>query len=301
VDWCYLGKERFTAPFFYQAIEDSLRDPFNLLFRYQPSIEKLGEWSKIRPGLKPTGFIFHMSRCGSTLVSQMLAALPDNIVISEAAPLDSVLRAHFRNPQLTEEERIDWLRWMISALGQRRTGDEKHYFIKFDAWNTLALPLIRRAYPDVPWLFLYRDPVEVLVSQLGQRGAHMIPGVIDPVLFGMDLKTATEISPEGYCAKVLAHICEAALEHRENGGRLINYAELPEALWASGATFFGHGLTDSEVEAMQSVTKFHAKNPATVFEHDSARKRTKATEPVLRAVSEWLAPTYERLEAARKQ
>ena len=36
------------------------------------------------PGIDPTGFIFHLARCGSTLVSQMLAALPEHIVLSEA-------------------------------------------------------------------------------------------------------------------------------------------------------------------------------------------------------------------------
>jgi hypothetical protein len=36
----------------------------------------------------PDGFVFHMSRCGSTLVAQMLAVVPDHVVVSEAEPLD---------------------------------------------------------------------------------------------------------------------------------------------------------------------------------------------------------------------
>ena len=65
------------------------------------------------------------------------------------------------------EQRIEWLRGVVSALGQPRLGTEKHLFIKFDAWKVLDLPLIRRAFPAVPWIFLYRDPVEVLTSQPG--------------------------------------------------------------------------------------------------------------------------------------
>ena len=41
-----------------------------------------------------------MSRCGSTLVSQMLAALPQNIVISEAAPIDAVVQLNRAQPDL---------------------------------------------------------------------------------------------------------------------------------------------------------------------------------------------------------
>ena len=80
VDWGCLGKERFTDPLFEQTIDVCLRHPFNLLFRHQTPIELLGEVAATFPMVPPSGFIFHLSRCGSTLVSQMLAALPQNIV-----------------------------------------------------------------------------------------------------------------------------------------------------------------------------------------------------------------------------
>src|SRR5688572_22366488 len=81
VDWCYLGSQRFETGFFEQTIGKCMTRPFNLLFRQQTPIEVLEEWHEIRPGLKPTGLVFHMSRCGSTLVSQMLTAIPTNVVI----------------------------------------------------------------------------------------------------------------------------------------------------------------------------------------------------------------------------
>ena len=175
VDWCYLGKDRFKDSFFDQTVGECLRQPFNLLFRDQTPIDVLGQWNELRPGLSPTGFIFHMSRCCSTLISRMLASLPQNIVISEARPIDSTLRAHFHSDAVTDERRIAWLRWMVSALAQRRRGKEQHFFIKFDAWNVLEVPLIRRAFPAVPWVFVYRDPVEVLVSQLIIGGRRWCP------------------------------------------------------------------------------------------------------------------------------
>lgn len=298
VDWCYLGKQRFEAAFFEQTIGKCMARPFNLLFRKQTPIEILEEWHQTRPGLKPTGFIFHMSRCGSTLVSQMLAALPTNIVISEARPIDATVRAQFTSTETTDDQRIAWLRWMVSALGQRWLGGEQHLFIKFDAWNTLDLPLIRRAFPDVPWIFLYRDPVEVLVSHFNNRGAHMIPGVLTPSLFGMDAETAFSLRPEDYCAKVLATICTAGLQQSRHG-RLVSYRQLPEVVPESLLKFFNLRCSDDEIASVRAVAKRDIKNPAATFQNDSEKKRDKATEAILEAAAKWLYPVFEDLEAAR--
>lgn len=298
VDWAYLGTSHFSEPFFNETVERCLRSPFNLLFRHQTSIELLREQFERQPGLPPAGFIFHMSRCGSTLVSQMLAAAPANIVISEASPIDSVLRGNLY-PGLTPERRVEWLRWMISALGQPRTGSERRLFVKFDAWNILDFLLVRTAFPDTPWIFLYRDPIEVMVSQINRRGAHTIPTVVPPETFGMDLPTATSLSPEDYCAKVLAVTCHAALRHFPEGGRLINYTQLPEELWSSILDFFGVTPTESELATMAAAAKLDAKNPATVFSDDRLRKKEQATESMRAAAEKWLYPVYEQLEAAR--
>ena len=210
VDWCYLGTQRFREPFFEQTLQQLLWQPFNMLFRHQTPIETLAKLQDAQPGLPPSGFIFHMSRCGSTLTAQMLAALPKNIVISEADPIDRVLRANLGHTRIAEEQRAIWLRGLIGALGQVRNAGERQLFIKFDSWNILDLPVIRRAFPQTPWIFLYRDPVEVMVSHGRQRGSQMLPGVLDPRALGMDLATVQQVSLDEYCARVLAAVCEAA-------------------------------------------------------------------------------------------
>jgi hypothetical protein len=121
------------------------------------------------PGPAPDGLVFHMSRCGSTLVAQMFAALPDSMVVSEPPPLDDVLQISLLGGADTA---IAALRAMSAAFG-RRGG--RPFVLKLDAWHALALPLFRRAFPDTPWVFLYRDPVEVLVSHMRQRGSQMLP------------------------------------------------------------------------------------------------------------------------------
>jgi len=300
IDWVYLGAKPFAEPFFDQTIGDCLRHPFNLLFRHQTPIEVLHQRHETHPGVEPTGFIFHMSRSGSTLVTRMLASLPQNIVISEARPLDSTLQAHLRSAQVSEQDRIAWLRWMVSALAQQRLGGETHFFIKFSGWHVLELPLIRKAFPNVPWIFLYRDPIDVLVSEMEQRG-QMIPYFLHQSLFGSDAPLVVAMEPEAYSAVILATLCDSALRHRDNGGLLINYTQLPDAVWSSISEFFSVRWTEVEKETMKKVTKVHSKMPAGIFQHDSSRKQEKATAEAREAAQRWLYPIYEKLESQRKQ
>jgi hypothetical protein len=299
VDWCYLGKRRFREPFFETTIEACLRHPFNLLFRHQLPLDSLVEWQKIRPGLKPSGFIFHMSRCGSTLIAQMLAALPQNIVISEAAPMDDVLRV--KRHDVAEPQQVASLSGLLSALGRPRNGDEKQFFVKFDTWHIFNLPLIRRAFPDVPWIFLYRDPAEVIVSQLRERAVHLLPGVVDLGLPGLDFASTAHLPPEEHIARALACICTAGLEQlRSGGGRAVNYTELPEAVCTSLRDYFRLDCTAADLDQMRNVTQFDAKNPSLFFSKNPANK-SKEVPPLVREMSaRWIEPVYAELEALRK-
>jgi hypothetical protein len=297
VDWCFLGNERLTEPFFDDSILKRFREPFNLLFRHQTSIDFLGELNDLSKGLKPSGFIFHLSRCGSTLVSQMLAALERNIVISEASPLDFVLRA----AEIPEKTRIKWLQWMVNALGQQRNPLEENFFIKFDSWNTLELQLIKRAFPDVPWIFLYRNPVEVIVSHIRQRGAHMIPGLIPGLLPELSFDESIRISPEEFCAQILGKVCRSALDSLKNGaGLAVNYAELPEAVESKILNHFKVQTSPEDLEKMLSTTKFNAKNPGMDFSADTEKKRKEASAEAVRAAEKYVVPVYEELENVRK-
>lgn len=297
VDWCFLGKERLTEPFFDDSIAKRFREPFNLLFRHQTPIEFLDSPDRFSNGLKPTGFIFHLSRCGSTLISQMLAALEQNIVISEASPIDFVLRAS----KISEEQRVKWLRNIINALGQKRNPREKNFFIKLDSWNTLELNLIKRAFPDVPWIFLYRNPVEIIVSHIKQRGAHMVPGLIGKIVPGLSFKKSVQIPPEEYCARVLGEICKNALQSLKNGeGLAVNYTELPDAVNAKILKHFNVSLDREDHEKMLATTKFNAKSPQMNFVGDTETKKREAGTAAIQAAEKFVNPYYKELETIRK-
>lgn len=304
-DWAYVGSGPFREPFFEQSVVRWRSKPFNRLFQYTTPIDMLADaqpqQSHLMPNLMsnlaPTGFIFHMSRCGSTLLSQMLAASARHIVISEAEPIDTVVQARRARPGLSEEEQIEMLRSVVSALGQMRSGDEQHFFVKLDSWHAMALPLFRRAFPGTRWIFLYREPVEILVSQFRKRGLHMVPGLLGDIF---DRGSPETQAPEAYCAHVLARIGESVLRNYAPGpGLLVNYASLLEAVWTDVLPHFGVGCSAIDRAAMAEIGQYDAKSPELRFAHDSAAKRKAAT-PAIRAAAEQLNALHARLEALRQ-
>jgi len=301
VDWCHFGDVRLTEPFFRDSVAIALREPFNQAFRRETPIEALRDWRHASPGLTPTAFLFHASRCGSTLVTQMLAALGTHIVVSEPPMLDAVLRARFMQPGLDEATQLEWLRGLVSALGQPRHG-ETGYVIKLDAWSIFELALVRKAFPGVPWIYLYRDPLEIAVSQVRERGAYMVPGVLGPALTIFPPREAIDMPAETFIARVLGKMLEAGHAGCEHaGGHALHYAELPEALWTSCRTLLGIPGDAATRAKLQAAARWNAKNPQLEFAADVERKQREARPELRRLVDEWAAPAYRAIEALRME
>jgi len=293
VDWCHTTGIEFNDPFFDQTVERCLRHPYRLLFRRLTPIECL---APLAPAVRPDGFVFHLSRCGSTLVTQMLATRADTLVLSEPGPLDTIIRS-----PAPATDKQTWLRWMMTALGHAAAAGQRHTVVKLDTWTTIDLDVVLAAFPSVPWVFVYRDPIDILVSQMSHRGYHVIPGGLSEATVGIDAATAVELPPEEYAARVMRRIGDTALASMDDGrGLLVEYGELPRAVVDRIAAHFGLSTTAADVGAMLAVVGRDAKNPAVAFVDDTARKRAAATPAVSEAAERWLRPMYRQLEQRRR-
>jgi hypothetical protein len=233
-----------------------------------------------------------MSRCGSTLTAQMLAAAPETIVVSEAQPIDQMLQIAMRNPEVGAGLFAN----MIAGLCQVRDDRHRRAVIKLDSWHTLALPFFRYVFPDVPWAFLYREPAEVLASQVLQRGIQTVPEYLPPALFGLTPDDA--VDSEAYCARVLARTCKAVLQPLADGGGIaVNYRELPDALFTRIAPHFGLEISAEARAAMRTVAARDAKRPSLPFDASQPAKSDVMT-PALRAIAEeHMGVIYREIEA----
>ncbi|MBS0470607.1 MAG: aspartyl beta-hydroxylase [Proteobacteria bacterium] len=290
VDWVHFGDQPLREPFFEDSVRIAMRRPINLFARHRTTLAGLRSAVLANASAPPAGFVFHMSRCGSTLAAQMFASDPQTIAVSEAQPLDQVLQLAARNPAAAPM----LVRDMVAALCQIRDDRSTRAVIKLDSWHTLALPLFRQVFPEVPWVFLYREPVEVLASQLYQRGIQTVPEYLSPELFGLSRDDALE--PEDYCARVLGRTCEAALQFPE-GGLVVNYRELPDAVFSRIAPHFGIDVTQEMRAAMTDVAAQDAKRPSIPFDPQQPEKRKLMTAELRAIATRRLAPVYRELEA----
>ncbi|HSS25481.1 MAG TPA: hypothetical protein VLL82_14015 [Mycobacterium sp.] len=131
VDWADLSAERFVDPFFDQTVARWASGP-GARPLVRTGLEALLALDS-EPSLEPAGMIFHLSRCGSTLVSRLLGTLPGVVVAAEPAPLNALLGL---DPDRVDEAGlVRVVRLLVRALGRCRHGDERRLVLKCTSWN----------------------------------------------------------------------------------------------------------------------------------------------------------------------
>ncbi|SMC21319.1 hypothetical protein SAMN02745857_01184 [Andreprevotia lacus DSM 23236] len=297
LDWAFFDRHALQEPFFHNSTDSVLQLPFNQLFRRDTALDVLAAWAEQPADTAPAAFVFHASRCGSTLIARMLSRLASHTVLSEPAPLDTLLRAHYTDPVATRWQR-DSLRGLLACYGQRRRGGERSLVVKLDAWNIFELPLLRAAFPDTPWIFLYRDPLEIVVSQLRQPGVHVVPGMLGASPLTLPFDEVSGLTRAEFVAQVIGQIlAEGERQCRAHGGIAVNYSELPGAVTGRLAGLFDLHADDLALAAAGAGQ--HAKRPEQGFSPDGDDKRREAGPEVLAAVAQYAQPAYQALEALR--
>lgn len=288
VEWLHFAGMPLTDPFFEETMRKARALPFNRLMRCATPLSAIEPFADAPP---PDGLVFHMSRCGSTLVGQMLGAVPDHIVVAEPPVLDTMIQLVGRGtlPPMM-------VRAMAGALTRDRDGQARHRFLKLDAWHSFVLPLLRGVWPDTPWVFLYRDPIEVLVSQQRRPGMHARPGVLPLEAYGID--PAEGAAAGHYAAWILDRICRSAADAVDEDCLLLNYDQLPGALTDAVLPHFGVEPAAGAHEKIVAAGGRYSKAPDQAFTADGEAKQLAASAS-LRAAAAPLLATYARLEAQR--
>jgi hypothetical protein len=314
VRWLVVGETALVEPFFPQTFARFVTGS-PAAGRATTDLQELLDRGAEGGRRKPQGFIFHMSRCGSTVVANALRALRRSRVIAEARPLNQILGAPI--PTGGQEYRIALIRAVAGALGGRAprdptgpSGEESGapYFVKFSSWNVLYLPLIRAAFPGVPSVFVYRHPVEVMVANQSRGGSWMrawsavrrAPAAVTAVT-GVDGGELADLTPEAYCARVLGSFCRAALESPAEGRLFVNHRDLSPAILPTLLTFFRADADEEERALMECAMRLDAKDPERrrLFTDDSAVRQAAASDSIRALAHQWAMGPYERLERLR--
>ena len=120
----------------------------------------------------PTGVVFHETRCGSTLTANLLASFAPahTRVYSESPPPVAALKAcdsNPCNPRLHQQLIQDVFYMMGRTIRKERP---QFVFYKIQSIGAMNIDKFTDAFPDTPWVFLYRDTVEIMQSHLKGLG-----------------------------------------------------------------------------------------------------------------------------------
>jgi hypothetical protein len=276
--WIDTYGEPFTEPFFEETILKFKSLPGRKLrFSAVSDLDVMQEWAKDLNEIEPAAFIFHISRCGSTLVSQLLATSDENIVLSEVSFFDSILRLPYQGHNFEQAAINQLLKAAITYYGQERTGTNnpvenknKQIFIKTDSWHLFFHKQFRHLYPSAPFVFIYRTPDEVLRSHSKVRGMQAVPGVIEPELFGFKNEEEVFEGLDIYLAKVLESYFWQCLEIIQNDKNflLLNYSEGAITMVEKIAAFTGRALSAQDRVNMTERSRYHSKKPGEPFSED---------------------------------
>ena len=264
--------------------------------------------------LNLTGVVFHESRCGSTLVANALTAMnpKENRVYSESAPpitaLKSICGEKYQSCSVHQAAQI--LADTIYLMSRSNDPQEKRVFFKIQSVGALNIEVFQNAFPRTPWIFVYRDPVQVMMSQLkmGAKYANCVRGrgrpnqLVTELAHAKDLRVR-ELTDEQFCAAHLGTITESAvdaMQRQPHLGTPVNYVQLPDILYKDILpNKFGVKLSQEEIDNIVQISGVYSKGTggrSGEFKSDSEAKEHSATTEVKEAAHLFMDESYAILE-----
>jgi hypothetical protein len=249
------------------------------------------------PGtIAPRGIIYHVSKCGSTLVSQVLKQLDGVTVYSQPPALNDLLMP----PHACSAGDMTQALRQFGALLARHAGGP--YVLKLESWNVLYCHLLQRAFPATPWVFCMRDPIDVAVSVLEDPD----PGSWYPQLRRDDnpffaqfgLPTDSRLPAGDHIALFYLQFCAAIRQLARPMGRIIQYDSMPASIWTIVAPAFNLAISADAQARMERAAAFYSKAPTGSrrrFVADSTDKRRRVAADIRAAIDAKARPVYEQM------
>ena len=298
--WMQMADVSFSEPFFQQTV-DRVRAAHPDRTERFTEFDALLQLDQILPRVEPAGFIFHSSRCGSTLLANACRSVNGSVVLSEANAIDKLVARFITDADDPVKESIYLvcLRAVVNALAQHESG-EHGVFVKFACCSVSQLERIRRIWPNVPWIFLYRDPIETIVSNVSNPPAWLLDDDrrILAHITGTSPAHVADMSLEERCARSIGSFFLTAHTLANDNSMLLNYNQLSLPAISNILKFFNVRASTEELERIASGTRIYSKEISTVreFVPDADEKQKLATDHVREAAERWAMQPYALLE-----
>lgn len=239
----------------------------------------------------PAGVIFHVSRCGSTLQSQMLKQRGGIVVYAEPLAVNELLAGA---PAEDRSRRVAALR----SLGARFAAHAgRPYVLKLSSWNLLYAEWLAEAFPDSPWALCVRDPLEVCVS-LQSRQPSWLRAENAGLFAGRPDLADMPANPQERAALFVRAFLRAGARLPAQRGLIVAYEQLPSVVPDALLPHFHLAPDAAARERMLATATFDSKAAAdqrVPFAPDAGHKRAAASEELRDAVDRLARGPYEAL------
>ncbi|MEI6191114.1 MAG: hypothetical protein WCP24_01935 [bacterium] len=254
-------------------------------------IEKFGNSTSVLSIDEKIGFIFHMSRCGSTLFTQMLTASNKFFVLSEPTIINAVLDPAL---EIDESTRIKLLKACINALNSCAPITSERTIIKFRSWNTLFIDMISGCFKDIPWVFIHRNGIEVLASVLKKPPGWLRSKNLYTKYFSKILNTEqTQINKmplDEFAIKLLGKFCSFAKDCQVGKKKFIEYFDIKKVFPDIIKVQWNIELTQKEKDEAKTISSLYSKDTEKkeLFTSDTEEKQNQITDKQKELVLELL-------------
>jgi hypothetical protein len=248
---------------------------------------------------KPIGMIFHMSRCGSTALTNVLQLAENAMALGEPQPFDRAFSLYTSASTYWQRVSVRLVTALLGIFTDYRGREAQKVIVRSPHFRIGALALARQLWPDVPCVVMIRDPIEVVVSNLLRPPVWLQDryqyGRTSP--FGPLPGTLSLDSAEQYCAWTIGEFCTRALPHVCSNCIVLDYDHLSLQSALHIAHWFGLRFSDKGLRESAEIFGKYSKNTSRAFVPDRAAKQGSASAEAIRSVSVWAADSYQALRA----
>lgn len=228
------------------------------------SLAQLARRQAEEPVLPLTALVFHCSRCGSTLLGRLFQHAPGTRVFAEPEALPQFLHAH--SAALLCGEGAGELKAFLRAFGLAPRPGETRLVIKLTSLSIAYLPVFRACFPAVPFIYLLRDPVEVVQSL-----SRHLPGFLHDrrrdamaELFGHPAAAIQGLTPSEWLAWYVAQNLRVAFAHRGEFSHVVDHRNLRAGYFEIVRAITGAAPSLDDATVRQTLTD-HSKGERRPF------------------------------------
>eukprot|EP00542_Grammatophora_oceanica_P017665 CAMPEP_0194034170 /NCGR_PEP_ID=MMETSP0009_2-20130614/6574_1 /TAXON_ID=210454 /ORGANISM="Grammatophora oceanica, Strain CCMP 410" /LENGTH=412 /DNA_ID=CAMNT_0038674965 /DNA_START=64 /DNA_END=1302 /DNA_ORIENTATION=+ len=308
LDWTKQKESPQLSPRFSNVVADSWKKycrKTEIDVPFAKLVEAVRQYDEKHPkkvhSLEVGGFIYHESRCGSTLTANMLTvAHPEAYrIYSEPSILHHAMKTG--NKKFVDD--------VLYMMGRSNNPKEKMVFYKLRSTYTRKMDTMPE---QVPWIFMYREPEAVLASHFNPTETAAVVCLQSYHTDNeLEIKIAEEhgkehkdLPPADICAIRLASIAQYAIQehNRTNQGHFVNYNTLPNVIWEKVLPeYFEVNVDAGMKERMQEISGVYSKagfsdsdikwdKNAPVEKEKEIKKRQR------KAAAKYMADQYDELE-----